>query len=226
MQAEYYMPEYPEGRVRTSAGMKAIMTMLTLTVGVSLAGAAIYAFRAHPKIVPYTKIVKEYVPEIVYRDRIVEVPVERKAPIVVNPEPQADLGRWIGCWRMGKNPLPMIEIAPMKGNNAVEGRFAPTWGGAYHFKSNVLTVGSNSIEFKVGDQMWMVHLRMTLTEDNTAVVEGFVDAAEWLTMMENANRQGGNVQLLLAKRIELEAMSKKLGQMVEIGKFKRIIRPF
>lgn len=223
MEREVYMPEYPVETGRASAGIKAVAVVMTVVIGASLAGMAIYMWRAAPA--PPPKVVERIVPQIEYRDR--EVPMPAPPPVVEKPPPapppkvEPFTPPWEGCWRIPGTAVPMIELK--KGpKGEVSGRFAPSWGGLYVFRGGIYSPFEGRIEFAAGDQSYRVHIRMKLSlDDGSAKVEGWIDPSDWLTMMQTANRKRGIPQLLAA-RTELEAMSKKLGERISLGIFRLI----
>ena len=118
----------------------------------------------------------------------------------------------------------MIEVTP-GGEDVIWGRFAPTWGGLYQFGNGRIMDGQEAFEFAAGDKTWRVHIRMMMQADDEAWVVGWIDPSDWLTMMQTANRGGGMLRQLLAKRLELQAMSRRLGESVPLGLFRRIATP-
>ena len=202
----------------------------TLAVGVGAAALVIFHLRPPPPLVvqtpPETKVVQKvvYVPQA----RPDPSPPPPSAPLAAPPEPQPQpaappvaaiqaTGVWDGVWRQKKHPLPMFRLNPS--GDAVAGTCVPNWGTVVPFRGGAVT--GDALEFVVDDQVFRVHVRMTMVGDDKAKVEQWVTDADWETSLERANKAARTPQQALLARAKLEVDAKKFRKPATLGIFTR-----
>jgi hypothetical protein len=209
---QVFVPGDMEPGHKRSAGLKAVGCTLGVVAVIIAAGAAFYFGKSlwpdtGGKITP----------------RIEE---KEDRPLLPTPEPDVETPpqnepQWEGCWRVPGTHLPMIELRRGK-NKSFQGRFMPVWGGMFPF-SAFASPACDSMDFAAGDIEWRVHIHMAMQEDgSSAKVDGWIDPSDYMNMAQAANRKGRKPLELLAKRAELEAMSKNLGKRIPLGIFRRV----
>jgi len=209
--------------------MFGLSTVGTLVIGVVAAVMVIYHFRSPSPVVvqspPEIKVVEKE--KVVYTPAPTPTPPPPPPPPAPAPPPPVEPppptvtiqvpGVWDGVWRRKEYPLPMFRLN--QSGNAVAGTCAPNWSAVLPFRDGVMS--GDSIEFVVDNQIFFVHVRMTMVGDDKAKVMQWVSDEDWETSLERAMRAVRTPQQAVVARAILGQNARKFRKPVPVGIFTR-----
>ena len=205
----------------------------TLVLGMAAALAVIFHLRPPPPVVVQSP------PEIKEVSKVVYVPAPAPAapapapapvatpasdPVPPPPpetppyQPEPVPGVWNGVWRRKNYPLPMFRLMS-RSDNMVVGTCAPNWGTVLPFSVGAAT--QDAVEFVVDDQVFRVHVRMTMVGEEKAKVEQWVTDDDWAVSLERALRLVKTPQQAAIARAKLERDAQRFRKPVTVGIFTR-----
>ena len=167
-------------------------------------------------------MVEKVVEKVVYKTEPAPPPLPEPPPEPPPPPPPQEetiqvKGVWDGVWRRNDNPLPMVRVK--QSGDAVAGTFAAKWGAVLPFNDGA--ADGDNLVFVVDDQMFRVHLRMTMLGDAKAKVEQWVSDSDWEISLERAIKTVRTPQQAAVVRAILERNARKYRKPVLIGIFSR-----
>ena len=213
------------------------VALLGLCVLLAIVLVICYLQKPPPAVVqspPETKVVEK----VVYAKNPTPLPpppappppaLDPTPPPVPSAEPEPPLaatmsvatmlapGVWDGVWRRKGYPLPMFRLS--QSGDSVAGTCAANWSAVVPFRDGVAS--GDSAEFVVDDQVFRVHVRMTMLGDGQAKVEQWVTDEDWETSLERASRAARTPQQALLARLKLELDAKKFRKPLTVGVFMR-----
>jgi hypothetical protein len=212
--------------VKERGRMFGVTATVTLSLGVAAAVFVIYHMQAPPPRIVQTP------PEIKVLEKTVYAPAPKPAPlpppppvVVAKPPPPPEPSRtpvlvrreWNGLWRRKETPLPMFKLN--QSESSVAGSCAPNWSAVLQFSGGTAT--EETVEFVVDDNVFRIHVRMTMLGQDKAKVENWVSDDDWLLSLARANRAARTPQQAILARAVLERSAKKLRKPVVVGIFTR-----
>ncbi len=205
----------------------------TLAIGVAAALVMIFHLRPPAPVVVQSPPETKEVVKVVYAQNPTpsppppppapapEAPAAPPPEEPVAPPPAATVpvsGVWDGVWRRKEYPLPMFRLMSQSGD-VVAGTCSPNWLTVVPFQGGV--ADSDSAEFVVDDQVFRVHVRMTMVGDDKAKVEQFVTDDDWETSLERAMKTARTPQQAAIARAKLERDAQRFRKPVTVGIFTR-----
>lgn len=224
------MSEYIVGQEEPRrGGTFGAATLGTLLIGVGLAALVIFHFRAPPPEViehpPEIRVVEQPAPPPKVVIREVPVPAPPVVPPRVAPAAPAPAASqliepvkaWEGVWRRKEYPLPMFRL--MQAGTQVSGTCAPNWQAIVPVRDG--SAMGDTLEFTVDDQVFRLHVRMTLVGDDQAKVEQWVTDEDWMASLQRAGKAARTPQQAILARAILEQNAGKFRKPVTVGIFTR-----
>jgi hypothetical protein len=208
-----------------------VAAFATLALGMAAAVLAIFHFRAPESVVmqspPEIKVVEKVVHVTDPRPApppVVVLPPPPPPPVVAPPPPPPPPAArievkevWNGIWRRKESPLPMFKLS--QSGDSVAGTCAPNWSAVLPISGGSAT--EKTAEFVVDDQVFRVHVRMTMTGENEATVEQCVTDEDWAASLVRAMQAVRTPQQALLARAKLEMDARKFRKPVKVGTFAR-----
>jgi hypothetical protein len=221
---EPFCPEEVSGNEKKPNKTLLGSTGLTVAIGVAMAGMAIYHFRAKvspPEIIQVpgggTIIPPPSSPPVPTPPQVQTIPSLPALPMPEPEEKEVIPSSWDGIWRREKYPIPLFQFLPTPEGTA--GNLIGNWTPMMPFK--VGSMEDDRIEFFVQDDIFRVHFRFVLKEQNKAEVFGWITDEDWVVAFANGTRKVRTPQQAALVRIVMEGNGMQAMKIFKIGIFER-----